>query len=125
VHPERQIPTSQTAEITRGAPKVVATALICAVALGFAARGRTTAIPPPGILAVAPRLIDLNTASAAELELLPGIGPTRAAEIVANRTERGPFRSVRDLDRVKGLGAITLKKLSGHVTVSPPTTRPR
>ncbi len=54
--------------------------------------------------------INVNTASAAELSKLPGVGPKIAKEIVARRTTHGPFKSPRDLLEVKGIGK---KVLSG------------
>lgn len=48
-------------------------------------------------------LLDVNTASAQELEALPGIGPAKAASIVAYREEHGPFDSLAQLDRVSGI----------------------
>lgn len=66
----------------------------------------------------APRLpLDLNRATAAELEELPGIGPALAARIVAHRSRRGPFRSVEDLLEVRGVGPRTLEALRPYVTV--------
>jgi competence protein ComEA len=58
-------------------------------------------------------LINVNTATQAELESLPGIGETRAQEIIANR----PFQSVDDLERVPGIGPATLEKLRPYVVV--------
>lgn len=63
------------------------------------------------------RLINLNTASAAELELLPGIGPAMAERIIAYRDSRGPFRSVNELDRVGGIGSRTIERLRDKVTL--------
>ncbi len=60
---------------------------------------------------------DLNSATAAELELLPGVGPSTAAAIVDDRERNGPFVSVDDLDRVSGIGPATLDSLRGLVTV--------
>ena len=62
-------------------------------------------------------LIDLNAASEAELGLLPGIGPAIAGRIVAYREEHGPFRTVDDLDRVKGIGPKILEKVRPLVRV--------
>lgn len=58
------------------------------------------------------KLVDVNTASAAELQLLPGIGPVMASRIIEDRASNGLYRSPADLDRVKGIGPKTLEKLS-------------
>lgn len=57
--------------------------------------------------------IDLNTATLAELETLPGVGPKTAQTIVEGR----PYGAVEDLLRVKGIGEATLEKLRPYVTV--------
>jgi competence protein ComEA len=59
--------------------------------------------------------IDVNRASAAELELLPGVGPKMAERIVEERTLRGRFKRPRDLRRVKGIGEKTLARLLPYV----------
>jgi competence protein ComEA len=62
-------------------------------------------------------LININTASASELETLSGIGEVLAAEIVSYRTENGPFASVDELDEVSGIGPATLEDIRDQVTV--------
>jgi competence ComEA-like helix-hairpin-helix protein len=62
-------------------------------------------------------VLDLNRATAAQLELLPGIGPASAARIVAYRDQIGGFRSVEELDGVSGIGARTLERLRPLVRV--------
>lgn len=73
-----------------------------------------TASPTP-----AKTTININTATAAELELLPGIGPALAQRIIDHRREHGAFRRVEDLDDVKGIGPRTLEKLRPLVRVEP------
>lgn len=68
-----------------------------------------------------PRRININTATRAELELLPGIGPAVAQRIIDHRTARGPFKSAADLDDVKGVGPKTLEKLKDLVTIEEPS----
>lgn len=63
--------------------------------------------------------IDLNRASASELERLPGIGPTRARAIVRWREEHGGFGAVEDLLKVRGIGPATLERLRPLVAVRP------
>ena len=55
--------------------------------------------------------IDVNTASAMELQRIKGIGPKTAQAIIEFRNENGPFRSVQDVTRVKGVGQKTLQKM--------------
>lgn len=66
--------------------------------------------------------VDLNTASAAQLEQLPGIGPSRAQAIVAFREAHGGFTQVGQLMRIKGIGRAMLRKLRPHVMISPVAT---
>lgn len=61
--------------------------------------------------------LDLNTATAGQLEELPGIGPATAAAIVEARAERGRFRAVDDLLEVRGIGPAKLDALRGLVRV--------
>jgi competence protein ComEA len=55
--------------------------------------------------------LDPNRDPAADLELLPGIGPVKARRIVESRDKDGPFRSADDLDRVPGIGPATVEAL--------------
>lgn len=69
----------------------------------------------PGSTPVGP--VDLNRATAADLERLPGVGPATATAIVAYRDRQGPFRSVDDLTEVPGIGPAKLAALRDLVTV--------
>jgi competence protein ComEA len=64
-----------------------------------------------------PAALDLNLASEAALDSLPGIGPTRAASIVQYRASHGPFRSVEELGRVSGMGPAALARIRDLVIV--------
>lgn len=64
--------------------------------------------------------LDINRATAAELEKLPGIGPALARRIVEWREIHGPFRSVEDLLQVPGIGPKTLEGIRDKITVMPP-----
>ncbi len=68
--------------------------------------------------------LDLNRAPLESLSVLPGIGPVRAAAIVAARN-RQRFRSLDDLRAVYGIGPRTVAGLAGWVTVGPPATEAR
>jgi competence ComEA-like helix-hairpin-helix protein len=60
--------------------------------------------------------LNVNRASAVELERLPGIGPSLARRIVADREARGPFATVQALDRVPGIGPALVGRLGALVT---------
>ena len=78
-------------------------------------------------------IIDLNTADAATLAQLPGVGPQRAADIVAHRQRHGPFRSLDDVRAVPGIGPVTVERIRPAVRLtaapvtpeSPRSTFPR
>jgi competence protein ComEA len=74
---------------------------------------------PPGTTAggSGTALVNINTASATELEVLSGIGEVLAAAIVDHRTEQGPFASIDDLEAVSGIGPATLEEIRDQVTV--------
>jgi competence protein ComEA len=62
--------------------------------------------------------IDLDVASAAEIEALPRIGPALAARIIRSRDSLGPFGSLQGLRRVRGIGPAMLRELGPLVTFS-------
>jgi competence ComEA-like helix-hairpin-helix protein len=62
--------------------------------------------------------IDINTASAEELERLPGVGPVLALRIIDDREEHGPFATVDELDRVSGIGPKKLAAMRERIVVN-------
>jgi competence protein ComEA len=67
-------------------------------------------------------VVNVNTATAAELELLPGVGPAKARAILEARRERGGFKSVEELEDVKGIGPAALERLRPFARISGKTT---
>lgn len=61
--------------------------------------------------------LDLNRAEADELALVPGLSARLAAEVVADRERRGPFREVGELRRVRGIGPARLARARPHLAV--------
>jgi competence protein ComEA len=61
--------------------------------------------------------VNVNTATAAQLDVLPGVGPATAAAIVAHRDQYGPFQTVDQLGDVRGIGPAKLEAMRGLVTV--------
>jgi competence protein ComEA len=63
--------------------------------------------------------ININTATAVELEKLPGVGPSMATRIVDYRQKNGGFKKIEDLMNVKGIGEKSFLKLKPQITVTP------
>lgn len=70
-----------------------------------------------GDAAAASGLVNINAASAEELDALPGVGPSTATAIVEDREANGPFSSIEDLMRVSGIGEKKFAKLREHICV--------
>lgn len=64
-------------------------------------------------------LVNINTASQAELESLPGIGPTTAQKIIQYREQNGPFVNTQDIINVSGIGPGTYERIKNLITVGP------
>jgi competence protein ComEA len=77
---------------------------------------------PLALVAAASGVVNVNTASAEELSLLPGVGPARARAIVELRQQRGGFKRVEDLLDVKGIGDASLAKLRPFIALEGKTT---
>lgn len=86
---------------------VAAVAAALAVALAVPSLLQRTP-PPPDF----PAPLDVNTASARELDLLPSVGPKTAERIVADREANGPFRSAAEVRRVKGVARRAAERIA-------------
>ncbi|HEV2757855.1 MAG TPA: ComEA family DNA-binding protein [Actinomycetota bacterium] len=92
--------------------------LVDGVKIEVLERGARPAAPtPPGAATGAPAAVSLNSADAAALETIPGVGPVTAAAILAYRDEAGPFTSVEQLLEVSGIGPATLESVRPYVTL--------
>ncbi len=105
----------------RHATKVVrALGLALLTAFGLALAGT-----PVGAADSGPSLtgvVNVNTATLEELQLLPGIGDSRARSLIATRKQRGGFKSVDQLVEVKGIGSTGLERMRPFVRLSGKTT---
>lgn len=79
--------------------------------------GAVAGVPTGGAVPPAGALVNLNTATQAELESLPEVGPVTAQAILAWRSEHGGFTAVDELLEVDGIGDATLGQIAPHVTV--------
>jgi competence protein ComEA len=70
-------------------------------------------------------MVNINKASKEELKNLKGIGDTRAQDIIDYRKKNGDFKSVDELEKVKGIGPGTMKQIRANVTVSGDTVIPK
>lgn len=66
-------------------------------------------------------VVNLNDASSEQLQLLPGVGPSRAEAIITYRKTH-PFKRVDEVTRIRGIGRKSLLRLRSHLTISGPTT---
>jgi len=67
-------------------------------------------------------VVNINTATAEELQLLPGIGEARARAVIELRKRNGGFKSVDELTQVKGIGETALERLRPYVRTEGKTT---
>jgi competence protein ComEA len=62
--------------------------------------------------------VNINTATQSELEAVKGLGPAKAKAIIAYREANGGFKSLNDLDKVKGFGKASVDKLKDELSIS-------
>ena len=77
----------------------------------------TVSYPQSSVSSFDPSHININDASAAALDMLPGIGPVLAERIIAYREQHGDFLLPEDLLNVEGIGQATLEELREYITV--------
>jgi len=88
---------------------------VSALLIGLLLTGAALAAPVAKATPDAP--VDLNNATATELQTIPGIGKVTAARIVEWRKQHGPFRRAEDLMKVKGIGEKSFDKLRPYLKV--------
>ncbi len=69
------------------------------------------------VLNLVQKLVNINTSSEKELLRINGVGPVTAKKIIEYREKNGLFKSVEELKNIKGIGAKTLEKIKGEVTI--------
>ena len=75
--------------------------------------------PPPRTTTERPAPLNLNAATEAQLEALPGVGAATATRILEYRKKNGPFKKAEELMNVKGIGEKSFLKLKALITVAP------
>ncbi len=101
---------------------------MCAVTAGATAVGAAqTKSGGAAKPAASTAIVNINSASAAEFEALPGIGAKMAARIIEYRQKNGPFKKLEELMNVRGLGEKNFLKLKGQLTLgtAKPAERPQ
>lgn len=97
--------------------KRIVSIVLFALCLALAAPAVVLAVPESTPAAAQVAKINVNTATAKELQGLPGVGEVTAERIVAFRTEKGKFKAPNDLLKVKGVGKKSLEKIKDLIVV--------
>jgi competence protein ComEA len=96
-------------------------ALVLVAALAFIAsplEAQRPAKPAVAATAVSTGPVNLNSASAAQIALLPGIGPKTADLVVQYRQKNGPFKKIEEIMNVRGIGEKSFLKIKDRLTVT-------
>jgi competence protein ComEA len=93
---------------------VLATALVVMASPLIAQR----AAKPPVAAAASTEIINLNSATVAQIATLPGIGPKTADLVVQYRTKNGPFKKIEEIMNVRGVGEKSFLKIKDRLTVA-------
>ncbi len=100
--------------VQSSASRIAALLVACLVAITGLGAAHATEGPPPGV-------VNINTADAEQLMLLPRVGESKAKRIIDYR-QKTPFKTVLELGRVKGFGLKTLRLLKPFIRIDGPTT---
>ena len=92
-------------------------ALILALTLPLAAPLPSHAVTQESRASATTQTVNINTATATQLEALPGIGPSMAQRIVTHREKNGPFKKLEDLMQIQGIGEKSFLKLRQYLTI--------
>jgi competence protein ComEA len=98
---------------------VMVAALLAFIPPLVAAQEKPAGRTAPAATPVAKAAVNINTATAAEFEGLPGIGARTAARILEYRQKNGPFKKIEELMNVRGVGEKSFLKLKPQLTVGP------
>ena len=96
-------------------------ALVLVAALVFISSplaAQRAAKPPVAAAAVATEVVNLNSATAAQIATLPGIGPKTADLVVQYRVKNGPFKKIEEIMNVRGVGEKSFLKIKDRLTVT-------
>jgi comEA protein len=94
-------------------------AFVVAMSMGSPSMASQAKPPKPKPAAAATTPVNLNTATVADLEALPGVGASTAKLIIEHRQKNGGFKKVEELMNIKGIGEKSFLKLKPMVTVAP------